>query len=180
MNRWWKFVLSAGAVACLLAAAFVLAVPDGSDVDASSPPGAVVVGTMNVDGISGTIELRGIDFAVLGAGTGAGGGGAQSPAAFDDLVVVKDVDATSPMLLKLVVTAQLSRTVTIDLYGPDGAVVTRITVASTTLRQLAIAHDGETDQRLLETVAWDLSQSQVRIEVRGTSYCWDNYRDRTC
>lgn len=139
--------------------------------------GQTVIGKVTISGI-GALDLRGVDVGVI---TGGGTGPHPLPGTLQPMTTIIDVDKSTPAILRLVLMGDV-RQLKADLYSAGSAdtVGTSVTAVGARAAKLTIHHGGQTGERLLATVEWDVSHAKVTMTSEGTSACWDVSNAQTC
>lgn len=168
----------AALVVVLVVGVSSLALGGGSAAGQTAQETLPIAGTLQVDGLSDTIELHDVNLGVIGATGGVTGGGAEQ-AVLEPLSVVASFGASAPELIELAVTGRAVRMITVDLLDPGAQErIGRITAQDVQVSNVTIS----TEQgNLLQTVEWRLATaSVVRIDSGDASFCWDVSRTRPC
>lgn len=122
-----------------------------------------VIGSMTVDGIPGAISIRSFS---------GGVGVVRAPAGkarFDEIRVVKQVDASSPRLFLTVAEGSHWKTVRIELAG-GRHVLTLTDVIFTSVKP---SQAGAPNDELLEEVSLDYGKIEIEDKPSGKKAGWD-------
>jgi hypothetical protein len=158
--------------AMAIAAAGLLA--QGGHNPGQTSPGAQPVGTLSIPGITGApTAIYGFGFEATNSGGFAGGGGAGAgQVSLGDIVVTKEVDASSPELFRAAVLGVHLPAARIELYpaaGKTGHSAFQLTNVIVT----RVANDNGTESLSLDF-------ARVEVSAGGSSYCYDVQTNTAC
>jgi len=146
-------------------------------------PGVFLQGANTRQGQEGTVELLGVSQKVIGAGSTGAGGATTGRAVFGDVVISKNLDRTSPLLMLGAATGLHVPTVTIRFYIDQVQLINYYTIVLTNVTITSIETAGSpsgTRNDARETLSLNYARISLRDELQGIGTCWDVAQNRMC
>lgn len=143
-------------------------------------PGVFLTGDNTTRGQEGTIVLLGVSQKVTNTGGTSAGTGR---AVFGDLVMSKNLDRTSPLLMLGAALGFHLATVTIRFYNDQVPLTNYYTIVLNNVIITSIDTVGSpagTQNTSLETLSLSFTRISLRDELHGIATCWDVASNAKC